>query len=160
MVPDYSDFPNFCCLCLRPDPGGTWHVVHKSRRFENYPVYQESTVRFNVPMCRACRWKRRCLRWLAIGLSLFIGLVTMIAFAVLVKNSGGKNGILVPASGPIGAAIAGLCLWHALKLSSVHIAVTNWEGTWFQFGNPIYQKLYTGEHKIGRQVEQDALPWR
>jgi hypothetical protein len=164
MMPAYTNFPNCCCRCLRPNPGGTWMVVQRygGRYLPGTLVQEVTKYIFEVPMCRACCWTIHCRRAIAFLLSAGIGLFTLVAFMIAAKSN--ENFKFV---GMVSCWVAGIAAYFGLRgafkaRTLKDIACIDYDGSEIRFWNDEYQKLYTGECRVvsKRDRNPDELTWR
>jgi hypothetical protein len=149
----YTNFPNFCCRCLQPNPQGSWPVKNCQRqRFDDGSV-EVTQVAVQVPLCGQCR---RDIRLRDAGV-----LGAALAVAVLVLGlwywDTPKLDYL-----PYGAVLAVIVFFLvAVVLACLcgpkQVAFLQPDGSDITFANPEYQRMYTGESRAGRQ---DEVNWR
>jgi hypothetical protein len=152
-VDAYTNFPNFCCRCLQPNPQGSWQVKNSQREKLENGVVLVREVAVQVPMCGQCR---RAIRLRDVG-------VIGAAFAVGVLALGlwywdtPKLDYL-----PYGVVFAVIVFFLALVVlgclfSPKRVAYLQPDGTDIAFANREYQRMYTGESRRGRK---DDVDWR
>jgi hypothetical protein len=161
-VDAYTSFPDYCCLCLRPKPDGTWQVRNSSTKYLGDNRYEVTTASVRVPVCGSCRRNMR-LREVAAAAGALV--VAALAFGWWYLDTKGDRGYLI--AGAVGALIVALVAFLVLgwlfnvptRTSVAHIEV---DGSDIVFANPDYQRLYTGESRQGRQDDADwrQLNWR
>jgi hypothetical protein len=153
----YTNFPDFCCICLRPDPRGTWRVKNSSMEHVGDNRYLTKWAQVDVPLCGGCRlgiWGRLALVLLC-SLAAAGGV-----FGWWYLDTRGETKYLLIGAGL--AVVAGFVsflvfLWLFDADAPKRIAYLRADGSDIEFANPEYQKLYTGESKPGRTNE---VNWR
>src|SRR3954453_20060553 len=73
----YTDFPNFCCRCLQPDPQGTWPVKNCRREKRDNGVLVIHHVAVQVPLCKSCRRELRLRDFAVIAAALLLAALTL-----------------------------------------------------------------------------------
>lgn len=158
----YTNFPNFCCLCLRPDPRGTWRVKNASMEHVGGNRYLTTAAQVDVPLCGSCRWNI----WLRLAAVLLCTLA--VAGAVFgwwyLDTRGEAKYLLIGAALAVGAGFVSalVFLWLFDADAPKRIAWLRPDGSDIQFANPEYQKMYTGESKRGQtgEVNWREVNWR
>ena len=159
---DDTGFPNCCCRCLRPNPGGSWHLTKTARThlFDN--VYETRYAEARVPMCAGCRWDLR----FRVVIAAF-GALAVVAGVFgwwYLDTKGDRNYLLIGAvlSFFAGIPVFAVLAWLLDADAPWKIAVLSLDGSGIQFANPEYQRMYIGEAPAWRKEEAVAEkdPWR
>ena len=147
----YTNFPDYCCLCLRPSPDSTWKVSNGQSKHLDGGRYEVTSVSTHVPVCSSCRWNMRMREVAAAVGALVIGALALGWWYLETK---GHRGYLI--GGAIGALI--LCLPAFLVLGWLFnvpthrsVAYIEVDGSDITFANPEYQRMYTGEARLPGQ---------
>jgi hypothetical protein len=150
----YTNFPNYCCLCLRPDPDGSWRVSNAEMKYVGEGRYRTKGASVHVPVCSSCRWDLWYRRAAAV-----IGALGVAGgvFAWWHWDTKGDPNYLV--AGVIVSLVVGFLvlivlswLFHNKFTKVAHIEP---DGTDIRFANPEYQRMYTGESREWRQDVRD-----
>jgi hypothetical protein len=157
-VDAYTNFPNFCCHCLRPDPQGTWLVKNSQREKLDGGVIRVHEVSVQVPLCGRCRWdiRRRDVGVLGTALA-----AAALALALWYWDTPKLEYL------PYGAVFAVIVFFLAAVVLAClfgpkRVAYLQPDGSDIAFANPEYQRMYTGESRRGRPNDVDwrELNWR
>jgi hypothetical protein len=157
-VDAYTNFPNYCCRCLRANPQGTWWVKNSQSQQRDNGAVLVREVSVQVPLCGSCGWDLR-LRDLGV-----IGAAFAVAGLAL-----GWWYLDTPdlAYLPYGVGLAVIVYFVVLIVLAClvgpgQVAYLEPDGSNITFANPEYQRLYTGESRPGRRDEGDwrANNWR
>ena len=154
MMLAYSKFPNFCCLGLCPKPNSSWRVTNSKQEHIEGNRYEITTVTAVVPMCSRCRWglfRRQLVVAFGTFVAATVGFVAPFAM--------GPRSSKFLCIGMFTAIVAGFVgfwvLRKQLKTNTLlDIAYITHDGRDIRFWNEDYQKLYTGEVKVGPQRRQ------
>jgi hypothetical protein len=157
---DESGFPNYCCKCLRPNPGGSWEITRGERNHLHDDVYETKYAHARVPMCAGCRWG---LLSRVVVAALGAIAVAGAAFGWWYTEMKGQPVYLL--AGAFGAFIIGCVAFAVLAWlvdADARVAVLSLDGAGIQFANPEYQRLYIGESRGGGRYEpeREKDPWR
>jgi len=156
----YTRFPNFCCLCMRPDPRGTLKVTAQDTKHLGNGRMEVTAAAVDVPLCGRCRWdlRLRCVvtavGGVAVGALAFLWWLWDSRFDADSLPYGGGFALVV-------AFVAFLVL-SILTKAGKQVARLQPDGTDLRFFNTEYQALYTGESKPQGQGQVDwrQVPWR
>jgi hypothetical protein len=161
-VDAYTKFPDCCCLCLRPHPGGSREVRNGQVKYLGDGRYETTSVSVRVPVCSSCNWSIRMRQVAtAVGALGFAGLT----FAWWYADTKGSTVYLIGGAilALIVGGIAGLVLgWLFQTPTHRSIAYLEVDGSDITFANPEYQALYTGESRPGGRPGKDwgEVNWR
>jgi hypothetical protein len=157
-VDAYTNFPNYCCRCLQPNPQGTWEVKNsQSQQRENGAVLVRE-VSVQVPLCGSCGWALRLHDLGTVGAAFS---VAGLALAWWYWDTPDLAYL------PYGVGLAIVVFFVVLivlacTVGPSQVAHLEPDGSDITFANPEYQRLYTGESRPGRQGQGDwrANNWR
>jgi len=152
-VDAYTNFPNVCCRCLKPDPQGTWPIKNSQREKLESGVVLVHEVSVPVPLCGPCRRDLRLRDLGVIGAAFAVGAV---ALGLWYWNTPKLNYL------PYGAVLAVIVFFLvavvlACLVGPKPVAYLKSDGSDIVFANPEYHRMYTGESRRGRT---DDVDWR
>jgi hypothetical protein len=152
-----TDFPNFCCRCVQPDPQGTWPVKNCRSEQRDNGVLVIHHVEVQVPLCKSCRRELHLRDFGVIAGALVLAALTL---ALWWLNTPGVDSLLLGGALSLAVFFVSLIVFNCI-CGPRPIAHLRPDGSDITFANPEYQGMYTGENRRGKQeIDWDRMQWR